>query len=422
MPLRRIWRLAIWLSAKYQRCVSCFGLLHLATWMLTSEWPGAFQNSTELLGLSPTYLFDLECFSQTFQEQQADVLFDNIQYLSDTSLTAEEQAENLHVFMLSGYGEPGSALPEDLSLSRDTQGRRTWTCWCAAHRPQMSAPVNVAANGSTSSLDTAYQNIIILEFELERDHFNPLYPSSAGSSENGSVHSGVSSPSDAASASTSSGRTLVSQSSSEDSTSVATPDDRSSGSMEFVSSDSSAGPSAGPLSAMSPANSHTSQAHSLTGEDDWMPSPEDVLESTTSRSKPLLALERLRRTRRLAGEATSPDSQGTGSSGGPRQSRGFRRGRGTGAVGMMDVFAVMAQINEQLGAASDLDTFLKVTAGVMKDLTQFHRVLVYQFDEVWNGQVVAELVDWNQTHDLFRGLHFPATDIPPQVGIGRLLV
>lgn len=82
---------------------------------------------------------------------------------------------------------------------------------------------------------------------------------------------------------------------------------------------------------------------------------------------------------------------------------------------MMDVFAVMAQINEQLGAAPDLETFLKVVAGVIKDLTQFHRVLVYQFDEVWNGQVVAELVDWNQTHDLYRGLHFPATDIPAQV-------
>ena len=84
---------------------------------------------------------------------------------------------------------------------------------------------------------------------------------------------------------------------------------------------------------------------------------------------------------------------------------------------MMDVFAVMAQINEQLGAAPDLETFVQVTAGLVKDLTQFHRVLLYQFDEAWNGQVVAELVDWNQTQDLFRGLHFPATDIPAQVSV-----
>ena len=84
---------------------------------------------------------------------------------------------------------------------------------------------------------------------------------------------------------------------------------------------------------------------------------------------------------------------------------------------MMDVFAVMAQINEQLGAAHDLEAFLKVVVGIIKDLTQFHRVLVYQFDEVWNGKVMSELVDWSQTHDLFHGLHFPASDIPPQVSV-----
>ena len=82
---------------------------------------------------------------------------------------------------------------------------------------------------------------------------------------------------------------------------------------------------------------------------------------------------------------------------------------------MMDVFSVMAQINEQLGAANDLDSFMQVVVGVIKDLTQFHRVLVYQFDEMWNGKVVAELVDWNKTHDLYHGLHFPAADIPAQV-------
>ena len=81
---------------------------------------------------------------------------------------------------------------------------------------------------------------------------------------------------------------------------------------------------------------------------------------------------------------------------------------------MMDVFAVMAQINEQLGAAADLEGFLRVVVGIIKDLTQFHRVLVYQFDENWNGQTVAELVDWTMTHDLYRGLHFPAADIPAQ--------
>ena len=82
---------------------------------------------------------------------------------------------------------------------------------------------------------------------------------------------------------------------------------------------------------------------------------------------------------------------------------------------MMDVFAVMAQINEQFGAAHDMESFMKIVVGVFKDLTQFHRVLVYQFDEAWNGKVIAELVDWNKTHDLYKGLRFPASDIPAQV-------
>ncbi|KAI0330793.1 hypothetical protein GY45DRAFT_1370433 [Cubamyces sp. BRFM 1775] len=314
------------------------------------------ENSSELLGLSPSYLFGLECFSQTFPEAQADVLFDNIQYLSDTSLTAEEQAENLHVFMISGWGEPDSA---------------TENC----------TPANLGPPSNENNLDAAYQNIIILEFELEHDAFNPLYPPPMGS-EDGSGRSGVSSPSDASvSASNSSGRTLVS--SSEES-------------IEAVTPEGSASPSA--IASDAPAS-----------DEDWMPSPEDILESTTSRSKPLLALERLRRTRRPTEEPPPSDARGS-----DRMRGSFRRRRGGGAVGMMDVFAVMAQINEQLGAAPDLETFVQVTAGLVKDLTQFHRVLIYQFDEAWNGQVVAELVDWNQTHDLFRGLHFPATDIPAQ--------
>ncbi|KAJ6447563.1 hypothetical protein C8R45DRAFT_1136801 [Mycena sanguinolenta] len=72
------------------------------------------------------------------------------------------------------------------------------------------------------------------------------------------------------------------------------------------------------------------------------------------------------------------------------------------------------QINEQLGDAPDLTAFLQVVVGVIKDLSQFHSVLAYQFDEAWNGQVVAELLDWSKTKDLYRGLHFPAVDIPAQ--------
>lgn len=40
--------------------------------------------------------------------------------------------------------------------------------------------------------------------------------------------------------------------------------------------------------------------------------------------------------------------------------------------------------------------------------------MIYQFDEAWNGCVVTELVDPSATKDLYKGLHFPASDIPKQ--------
>lgn len=68
----------------------------------------------------------------------------------------------------------------------------------------------------------------------------------------------------------------------------------------------------------------------------------------------------------------------------------------------------------QLSSAPDLDTFLKVAVGILKELTGFHRVMIYKFDENWNGQVVTELVDSSATKDLYKGLNFPASDIPKQ--------
>lgn len=319
----------------------------------------------------------------------------------------------------------------------------------------MTAPANLDAAGlsTDAALDS---NIIILEFELERDLFNPLYPPVADDS---SSASGVSSPStdtssngvasaeSGGSTSDSSGRTLVSTDS--DGNLMTNVSSTEGSTPSLLTSESPSGQNGSGNGSSMPASSTTAHSDSPSpsvnrgsprsevvvsseqsrpraggtssalatpdSEDEWMPSPEDILESTTSRAKPLLALERLRRSRRTTIEGpASPASSFASPGPGTRARRSLRARRGGGAVGMMDVFAVMAQINEQLGAAPDLEAFLKVVVGVIKDLTQFHRVLVYQFDEAWNGKVKAELVDWNQTHDLYQGLHFPAADIPAQ--------
>ncbi|KAG7088619.1 hypothetical protein E1B28_012592 [Marasmius oreades] len=424
------------------------------------------ENATELLGLSPQYLFSLECFTDTLLDSQAALLWDNIQFLSDpnssphsippSTLSVEDDCEQdaPHVFLLSGYGAPGTGLPNETTAEMHApQGpqsdRRKWTCWVAIHRPQPSpyrseAPI------------TSHNGVIIMEFELEVDMLNPLYPPPgsrifAQSKFSPSRTSGVSSPSsstenhsDGASSSSDSASgsengtggnvtdasertsaTSLNTSPSPSSMGTSRPIPKSDVSPSLMSQSQSTDTitpdgALGPLYPHSDPIQKSPLATGLDGNEDWTPSTEEILESTTSRSKPLLALERLRRLSKMPGPIDS-NSPGYGQS--PLRTRRAQRrsqlcrdaqAQPAGAVGMMDVFAVMAQINEQLGTAPDLDTFLKIVVGLIKDLTQFHRVLAYQFDEAWNGQVVAELVDWSQTHDLYMGLHFPAGDIPAQ--------
>ncbi|KAM3079473.1 hypothetical protein ACMFMG_005898 [Clarireedia jacksonii] len=112
------------------------------------------------------------------------------------------------------------------------------------------------------------------------------------------------------------------------------------------------------------------------------PTPEEFNESTVVSSKPLRVL---RNARKRKGEAAA-----------------------------MEVFNIMSQVQEQLAAAPDLELFLKILVGVVKELTGFHRVMIYQFDAAYNGRVVTELVDPKATKDLYKGLNFPASDIPKQ--------
>lgn len=85
-----------------------------------------------------------------------------------------------------------------------------------------------------------------------------------------------------------------------------------------------------------------------------------------------------------------------------------------GEQGAMQVFDIMSQVQDQLASAPNLERFLKILVGIIKELTGFHRVMIYQFDATFNGKVVTELVDTSMTSDLYKGLHFPASDIPRQ--------
>ncbi|KAI1374475.1 hsp90-like protein [Hypoxylon crocopeplum] len=112
------------------------------------------------------------------------------------------------------------------------------------------------------------------------------------------------------------------------------------------------------------------------------PSTEELHESTENSSRPLRILRSARKRR--------------------------------GEAGAMQVFDIMSQVQDQLASAPNLAKFLKILVGIVKELTGFHRVMIYQFDAAFNGKVVTELVDPAQTRDLYYGLHFPASDIPKQ--------
>ncbi|WP_136683047.1 ATP-binding protein [Falsirhodobacter xinxiangensis] len=67
---------------------------------------------------------------------------------------------------------------------------------------------------------------------------------------------------------------------------------------------------------------------------------------------------------------------------------------------------------EALQAVADVPALAASIAQQVRELTDFDRVLVYRFDEDWNGIVIAE--EGNGALPSYMNLRFPAADIPAQ--------
>ncbi|KAJ3313213.1 Light-sensor Protein kinase, partial [Gonapodya sp. JEL0774] len=88
--------------------------------------------------------------------------------------------------------------------------------------------------------------------------------------------------------------------------------------------------------------------------------------------------------------------------------------RGT-VVSTMETFRLLDEITRRLETAQSISELAYIVVRVVNQLVGFHRTMVYQFDETWNGSVEAEHVDATATSpSRFLGLKFPAGDIPPQ--------
>ena len=89
------------------------------------------------------------------------------------------------------------------------------------------------------------------------------------------------------------------------------------------------------------------------------------------------------------------------------------RRRRSEAVSSLDaLYPTLRRFVEQLQGASSIDELCRLAAEDIRRMTGFDRVLIYRFDEDWNGTVIAE--DRNEVLPSYLDLRFPASDIPAQ--------
>ena len=77
------------------------------------------------------------------------------------------------------------------------------------------------------------------------------------------------------------------------------------------------------------------------------------------------------------------------------------------------LLGALADWQTELSAYTSRDELLQALTALVRELAGYDRVMIYQFDEDWNGSVIAEsLADGAGS---YLGHHFPASDIPAQV-------
>lgn len=87
-------------------------------------------------------------------------------------------------------------------------------------------------------------------------------------------------------------------------------------------------------------------------------------------------------------------------------------GKGQYNVGFGGFYEAIRETTANIMQADDLESIFNVVCSNVRSFTGFSRVLIYKFDEEWNGIVVGESRD-HQTPSLMHH-RFPASDIPKQ--------
>ncbi len=75
-----------------------------------------------------------------------------------------------------------------------------------------------------------------------------------------------------------------------------------------------------------------------------------------------------------------------------------------------DLREQLTNILNDLSSAPSIEEIANRTVKIVKKVFTYDRVMLYRFDEEWNGEVVAE--EKERALESWLGLHYPATDIP----------
>ncbi len=86
---------------------------------------------------------------------------------------------------------------------------------------------------------------------------------------------------------------------------------------------------------------------------------------------------------------------------------------GDGDAALLAARQLQRAMAELRGSGADLDGLAATITRSIRRVTGYERVLIYRFDEEWNGQAVAEDLVADHPQPLL-GLHFPESDIPAQ--------
>ena len=82
------------------------------------------------------------------------------------------------------------------------------------------------------------------------------------------------------------------------------------------------------------------------------------------------------------------------------------------ADSFVSVYQPVKYVMAAIEAAATTEETCAVVANELKQLSGFDKVMIYRFDEAWNGDVIAEAKE--EEMESYLGLKFPASDIPKQ--------